>query len=70
MEDYQARLQQDLHETSKPVARYADDKDLDNLLRHQERDGDPMLEYLRSKEQSKEVGKPSKTSEFLTTELN
>jgi hypothetical protein len=42
-------LQQALHEMSKPLARYADDKDLDERLRNQEREGDPMLEYIRSK---------------------
>jgi len=34
---------------SKPLARYADDEDLDQHLRDQEREGDPMLEYIRSK---------------------
>ena len=42
-------LQQALHEMSKPLARYADDRDLDQHLRNQEREGDPMLEYIRSK---------------------
>jgi pre-mRNA-splicing factor CWC26 len=42
-------LQQALHVVSKPLARYADDKDLDQHLRNQEREGDPMLEYIRSK---------------------
>lgn len=57
IEDYQTRKQEDDHEFSKPMARYADDKDLDALLKSKERDGDPMLEYLRSKQTSKESGK-------------
>jgi hypothetical protein len=49
VEDQTENLQQALHEMSKPLARYADDKDLDQHLRDQEREGDPMLEYIRSK---------------------
>lgn len=30
----------------KPLARYADDEDLENLLKSKIRDGDPMLEYI------------------------
>jgi len=36
----------DLHEMQKPLARYADDCDLENLLKSKIRDGDPMLEYI------------------------
>lgn len=35
---------------SKPLARYADDKDLDDFLKAQEREGDPMLEYIKNKQ--------------------
>ncbi|XP_059488152.1 BUD13 homolog isoform X1 [Neocloeon triangulifer] len=42
-------LQETLHEMSKPVARYAGDEDLERHLKAQERDGDPMLDYLRAK---------------------
>lgn len=62
MEDYRSRLQDDLHETSKPLARYSDDKDLEDLLKKQERDGDPMLAYIRNKKDSaidKSIGKLS-----------
>ncbi|XP_034245236.1 BUD13 homolog [Thrips palmi] len=54
-EDQQVRLQNDLYEMSKPLARYADDADLDSYLKDQDREGDPMLEYLQNKkkEQSK-----------------
>lgn len=30
----------------KPLARYKDDQDLENLLKSKVRDGDPMLEYI------------------------
>ena len=43
------KLKFDVYEADKPLARYKDDKDLENLLKKQERDDDPMLEYLRSK---------------------
>ncbi|XP_035903609.1 BUD13 homolog [Anopheles stephensi] len=61
-EDYKAQLQEAAHEMEKPLARYADDKDLDEYLKQQERDGDPMLEYLRSKqkEENKRAGIPEK----------
>lgn len=54
-EDQQVRLQNDMYEMSKPLARYADDADLDSYLKDQDREGDPMLEYLQNKkkEQSK-----------------
>jgi pre-mRNA-splicing factor CWC26 len=48
-EKQEENLQQTLHEMSKPLARYADDEDLEQHLRDQEREGDPMLEYIRSK---------------------
>lgn len=60
VEEHQARMQEHMHESNKPLARFADDKDLDEMLRHQSRDGDPMLEYLRNKEQAKDAGKPCK----------
>uniref|UniRef100_T1ITH9 BUD13 homolog n=1 Tax=Strigamia maritima TaxID=126957 RepID=T1ITH9_STRMM len=43
------KIQNDLKEMDKPLARYADDADLDKYLRAQERDGDPMLKYLKKK---------------------
>jgi hypothetical protein len=44
-----AKIQDMVYESSKPMARYADDFDLENMLKAQEREGDPMLEYLREK---------------------
>lgn len=48
-EDYQARLEEAAHEISKPLARYAGDEDLERHLKEQDRLGDPMLAYMRSK---------------------
>lgn len=38
-----------LHEADKPLARYKDDHDLDMHLRDQDREGDPMLAFLKKK---------------------
>ncbi|XP_071449822.1 BUD13 homolog [Hetaerina americana] len=54
VEDQMSRLHEDLYEMSKPLARYADDKDLESYLREQEREGDPMQEYIRSQKLKKE----------------
>ncbi|KAL4658611.1 hypothetical protein GN956_G3204 [Arapaima gigas] len=40
-----------IKEAQKPLARYADDEDLDKMLREQEREGDPMAEMLRKKKE-------------------
>lgn len=45
---------------SKPLARYADDADLDKILREQEREGDPMLEYIKQKQIKEGKRKPGK----------
>ncbi|XP_011146595.2 BUD13 homolog [Harpegnathos saltator] len=49
VEDREEQLKSDLHEMNKPLARYADDADLDKQLREQEREGDPMLAYIKEK---------------------
>ena len=38
-----------MHEMQKPLARYQDDKDLDDMLKEQDRDGDPMLAFIKKK---------------------
>lgn len=60
VEDHRARLDEISHEMSKPLARYANDNDLDEHLKCQERIGDPMLDYIRQKRQEKrkELGIP------------
>ncbi|XP_058807447.1 BUD13 homolog [Phymastichus coffea] len=50
VKDRDDRLKRDLHEMSKPLARYADDQDLERELRAVEREEDPMLAYIKEKE--------------------
>ena len=57
----QAELQQQavndaVHEMSKPLARYQDDQDLDDMLKQQDREGDPMLAFIKKKK-AKSSGK-------------
>ncbi|XP_012277242.1 BUD13 homolog isoform X2 [Orussus abietinus] len=56
--DQEEKLKRDLYEMSKPLARYADDADLDKELREQEREGDPMLEYIKQKQIKEGKRKP------------
>ncbi|XP_077284282.1 uncharacterized protein LOC143909899 [Arctopsyche grandis] len=53
VEEQEERIKDYLHESSKPLARYRDDQDLDDALKGKERTGDPMLEYMRKKELEK-----------------
>lgn len=48
------RLESDLHEMSKPLARYGDDSDLDKMLRDKDRLDDPMLMEMRKKREEEE----------------
>ncbi|XP_055338269.1 BUD13 homolog [Paramacrobiotus metropolitanus] len=54
-EKHDQAVQDALHEMSKPLARYVDDSDRDAFLKAQDREGDPMLEYL-SKKRNKTQG--------------
>ncbi|EDV34041.1 uncharacterized protein Dana_GF20705 [Drosophila ananassae] len=54
IEDQKSRMEEMAHEASKPVARYANDEDLDRHLREQEHADDPMLEYIRSKRKKRD----------------
>ena len=57
------KLEDDLYEMSKPLARYADDEDLERLLKEREREGDPMLAFIKKKTkkiQSSLTEKPKK----------
>lgn len=62
VEDINTKIAEDLHEMSKPLARYADDEDLERYLKEQEREEDPMLAYIRKKKKKEAVatGKPMK----------
>ncbi|XP_075586304.1 V-type proton ATPase catalytic subunit A-like [Dermatophagoides farinae] len=48
-EEQLEQLENELHEMSKPLARYKDDDDLDKLLRDKDREDDPMLANIRKK---------------------
>lgn len=49
MEDHSDNLRRDLHEMNKPLARHADDADMNRDLKDQLHDGDPMLQYIKKK---------------------
>lgn len=56
-----------LHEADKPMARYANDKDLDVFLKKQQREDDPMAAYLEQEQEpepepEKGTQDPEKTS--------
>lgn len=52
-EQQDQKLAEHLHEMAKPFSRYEDDEDLERHLKDQEREGDPMLNYMRKKKQKK-----------------
>ncbi|XP_032524462.2 BUD13 homolog [Danaus plexippus] len=73
VEDQQAALQDYIHEASKPLARYKDDVDLEDRLRDIDRDGDPMLKYIRDRKRERgELGpeKPSYKGNFPPNRFN
>nr|XP_022323350.1 BUD13 homolog [Crassostrea virginica] len=55
-EDKIARIEDHAYEMSKPLARSKDDKDLDAMLKDQERADDPMLAFIK-KRKTKDNGK-------------
>ncbi|XP_046742721.1 BUD13 homolog [Diprion similis] len=68
VEDHKEKLDRDLYEMSKPLARYADDADLERELKAQEREGDPMLAYIKRKqikEGKQEPEKPKYQGPFM-----
>ena len=58
----QQKIEDDLYEMSKPLARYADDEDLERMLKEKEREGDPMLAFIKRKAEKTcvQTGKPRK----------
>ena len=59
----QEKLANDAYEMTKPLARYRDDEDLEKMLKERERDGDPMLAFLKKQNAPKTAsGKPKKGS--------
>lgn len=67
VDDQNEKLAQELHEMTKPFARYADDEDLEKYLKEQEREGDPMLAYIRKKKKKEAVesGKPGTLINYI-----
>ncbi len=56
-ESQSTKLAEDVHEMSKPLARFAGDEDLERLLRDQDREGDPMAAYMAKKKAKSGDGK-------------
>lgn len=57
-EDQIEKIENDLHEMSKPLARYEDDTDLEKMLREREREDDPMLKEIRKKRDEEKAKEP------------
>ena len=55
LEAHQARVENDMHEMDKPLARDKNDEDLDAHLKAVEREEDPMLKYIRKKQTKAKV---------------
>ena len=55
------KVADELYEMSKPLARYADDEDLERMLKERERKGDPMLAFIKKKK-AKTVASTGETS--------
>lgn len=73
LEEQEARVQEFMHESSKPLARLRGDKDLEHSLRQVERDGDPMLQYMRARKRERgELGpeKPVYKGNFPPNRFN
>ncbi|KAM3968666.1 uncharacterized protein ACR2FA_012635 [Aphomia sociella] len=73
IEAQEARVQEFMHEASKPLARHKDDRDLEDRLKQIERDGDPMLQYIREKKRDRgELGpeKPRYKGSFPPNRFN
>lgn len=58
--DQSKKLEEDVHEMSKPLARFAGDDDLEQMLREQDRDGDPMAAYMAKKKRESSGKGPAK----------
>ncbi|NXJ10341.1 BUD13 protein, partial [Odontophorus gujanensis] len=56
----QQNVEDAIKEMQKPLARYADDQDLDRMLREQEREGDPMAEFIKKRKAKENKEKKEK----------
>lgn len=61
----QQNVEDAIKEMQKPLARYIDDEDLDRMLREQEREGDPMAEFIK-----KRKAKENKEKKGMDMELS
>lgn len=52
-----------MKEMQKPLARYIDDEDLDKMLREQEREGDPMANFIKKNKAKENKNKKGETEE-------
>jgi len=57
LEQIEKRRAEYQHEASKPLSRAADDLDLQDYLKNQERTDDPMLQYIRRKRKEENIKK-------------
>ena len=49
----QEKLEDELYEMTKPLARSREDEDLERLLKGRDREGDPMLAFIKKKKKRK-----------------
>ena len=58
----QNKVEDDVYEMSKPLARYRDDEDLEKFLKEREREEDPMLKFLTKKKKKNKRGENPRLS--------
>ncbi|KFW60727.1 BUD13, partial [Pygoscelis adeliae] len=56
----QQNVEDAIKEMQKPLARYIDDQDLDQMLREQEREGDPMADFIKKRKAKENKEKKEK----------
>lgn len=56
----QQNVEDAIKEMQKPFARYIDDEDLDRMLREQEREGDPMANFIKKNKAKENKNKKEK----------
>ena len=64
-EDRMDRLHEDVKEMKKPLARYEDDEDREQLLKAKELKEDPMLQFMRRKKEEQKVRESSSRGEAV-----
>ena len=64
----QEKLEDELYEMTKPLARSREDEDLERLLKGREREGDPMLAFIKKK-QKRELQLSGKKGDSLNKNL-